>query len=125
MRHWMPGRMKLLCQGAGLFQGERTPAPRGFSTPFLRGKQKREGKRKGKRGAVWQREAAGAPAPRELVARWAVGTPTCSTRPVGNVGLWREGKGPGAEWCPPALPRPSNARQIPAGWAHARVLAPG
>lgn len=42
--------------------------------------------------------------------RWALGTPTCSARPVGNVGLWREGKGPGAEGCPPALPRPSNAR---------------
>lgn len=57
--------------------------------------------------------------------RCALGTPTCSARPVGNVGLCKEGKGPGAEGCPPALPRPSKARRIPAGWAHARVLAPG
>lgn len=66
---------------------------------------------------------------RPSAARWAFGTRARSQGAThdpwemwdgGRRGREREEKG-----VPPRPPGPLSVRQIPAGWAHARVLSPG
>ena len=86
--------------------------------------------------ATLQREAASFPAPwdrgRPSVAHWAFGTRAPSQGAMRDpwemqdAGGWEGGRSRRRRVSPPApLPGLPSVRQIPAGWAHVRVLSPG